>query len=424
VSLASLPSTAPRHRTAPWERQLALGGVVPPYVVFLLLAVLVGGVGVLRFLAAPGVPTRGAALAGLATALLNGVLVRDRLLARVIHRLLTKVPPSWPLGLRAAICWVFHLGGLHAGWNLVATVWAVVLALAPADLPVDAAWQRFSTVAPLAVLLVLTSTAVPSWRRRHHDLFDGVHVAGPPVLVALLWIEASATSVARGTQVTLLVLTLFLLYPTLLVRRVAVSLQVPSRHVAIVSREDHRDAPGPSASKYSRSRFGGRHGFVNVPGPDRRGWRLVIARAGDWTRDLIDDPPSHLWVRSLPAPASGPATQMFSSVVLAVTGSGIGPALAYLHRPATSFRLVWVTRSPVETYGRELVDEVLRLAPDTVLVDTTVTGKPDVAALVTMVALESGAEAVVTVTNRSLSLRLDEAVRRAGLVPLSPTWDS
>ena len=403
-----------------WERRLALGGVATPYLVFLVLALVVGGADVLRFLAAPGAPTRSAAAAGLATALLNGVLVRDRLLAGVIHRLLTRVPPSWPFGLRAAVCWVFHLGGLHAGWNLVATVWAVVLAVSPAE----GAWQRFSAAAPLAVLLVLVSTAVPSWRRRHHDLFDVVHVVAPPVLVALLWISGSAPDAAWSAQAVLVLLTILLLYPTLLVRRVAVSVQVPSRHVAIVRRVDGRDAPGPSASKYSRRRFGGRHGFVNVPGPDRRGWRLVVARAGDWTSDLIDDPPSHLWLRSLPAPASGPATQMFSAVVIAVTGSGIGPALAYLHRPATAFRLVWVTRSPVETYGRELVEEVLRLAPDTVLVDTTATGKPDVAALVTSVAVEFGAEAVVTVTNRALSLRLDEAVRHVGLIPLSPTWDS
>ncbi|GMA89094.1 hypothetical protein GCM10025868_43440 [Angustibacter aerolatus] len=87
------------------------------------------------------------------------------------------------------------------------------------------------------------------------------------------------------------------------------------------------------------------------------------------------------------------------------------------------FRLVWVTRSPAETYGVALLAEVRRLAPDAVVVDTAVEGKPDVGALVVRVAHALGAEAVTTVTNRSLSLRLDRHVRRAGLVVLSPTWD-
>jgi hypothetical protein len=58
-----------------------------------------------------------------------------------------------------------------------------------------------------------------------------------------------------------------------------------------------------SAVGISCSALGEWHSFATVTTPGRPGYRLLISRAGDWTGQLIDDPPSHLWVRGIPTAA-------------------------------------------------------------------------------------------------------------------------
>ena len=57
---------------------------------------------------------------------------------------------------------------------------------------------------------------------------------------------------------------------------------------------------------------------------------MVVSRAGDWTGAFIDDPPTHVWVRGLPAVGVANVNRLFTQVVFVVTGSGIGPALGHL----------------------------------------------------------------------------------------------
>nr|WP_284290624.1 hypothetical protein [Angustibacter aerolatus] len=127
--LARRPSAA-RHAVPGWGRRLVLGDVVRPYTAFVLVGMVAGGAQVVGGLLAPQSLDRGTVVAGLATALLNVVVVRDRLLARAIYWLLARVPPTWPFWARALACWLFSSGGLHAGWSVAATAWAVALPFA------------------------------------------------------------------------------------------------------------------------------------------------------------------------------------------------------------------------------------------------------------------------------------------------------
>ena len=38
------------------------------------------------------------------------------------------------------------------------------------------------------------------------------------------------------------------------------------------------------------------HGFATVTEPGKKGFSLVVSRAGDWTAKQIDNPPSTLWI--------------------------------------------------------------------------------------------------------------------------------
>ena len=102
---------------------------------------------------------------------------------------------------------------------------------------------------------------------------------------------------------------------------------------------------------------------------------MTVSRAGDWTAELIDNPPGHVWVRGIPTVGVINVKKLFSKVVIVATGSGIGPALGHLLAAETPSQLVWATRDPTETYGAALVDEILTAQPDAIIWDTDELGQ-------------------------------------------------
>jgi ferredoxin-NADP reductase len=74
---------------------------------------------------------------------------------------------------------------------------------------------------------------------------------------------------------------------------------------------------------------------------------------------------------------------MFSPLVIAATGSGIAPCMAFLNtHPNWPVRIVWSARFPEVTYGTEVMETVLKADPNAIIIDTKETGRPDMAALI------------------------------------------
>ncbi|KAG9697794.1 hypothetical protein KCV03_g9335, partial [Aureobasidium melanogenum] len=42
------------------------------------------------------------------------------------------------------------------------------------------------------------------------------------------------------------------------------------------------------------------HAFATVPAKDGKSYSMYISAAGDWTRNLIDDPPKNIWMKGRP----------------------------------------------------------------------------------------------------------------------------
>jgi hypothetical protein len=213
--------------------------------------------------------------------------------------------------------------------------------------------------------------------------------------------------------------------PWLRLRRVPVTVERPSSHAAIV-RIDYGVTPTvTSAVGISRSPLNEWHSFATVTTPGRPGYRLLISRAGDWTGQFIDDPPSHVWVRGVPTAAPlAKIAALYKRVVYVVTGSGIGPCLGQILAPAVPSRLVWSTRSPRATYGDDLVDEVEAAQPDATIWDTTRLGKPDVVRLAYETCREFDAEAVIVVSNKATTRRVVHGLERQSIPAFAPIWDS
>jgi ferredoxin-NADP reductase len=151
---------------------------------------------------------------------------------------------------------------------------------------------------------------------------------------------------------------------------------------------------------------------------------MLVSRAGDWTGALVDEPPTHVWVRGIPAVGVANVRKLFTKVVLVATGSGIGPVLGHLLDSSVPTRLVWVTKNPRLTYGDAFVDEIEAAQPDALIWDTGERGKPDVLALTYAAYVESGAEAVVCVSNRAVTSQVVHGLERRGIPAFGPIWDS
>jgi hypothetical protein len=388
----------------------------------------------------------GTALSALAAlALVNfaaAVLIRQQHVLNALFGLAGRGSSSWPLWLRWSVSKVNHIGGVHVGGALAGTAWlcafAVVAVVARVREPASVSGTTLVLTGGLvAVVVLVVVCAAPAVRTRAHDVFERSHRFGGWTAVALFWAlnvhlalvgrEGSTLgALASSWQVwVLVVLTASIAAPWARLRRVPVTVERHSSHAATV-RLDYGVTPAiASAVGISRKPLGQWHSFATVRTPGRPGYRLLVSRAGDWTGELIDDPPSHLWVRGVPTAAPMASVEvLYERVLYVVTGSGIGPCLGQILSARVPARLVWSARSPRSTYGDALVDEVQAAQPDAVIWDTTQRGKPDLVQLAAETCRDFGAEAVFVVSNKAATWRLVHGLERQGIPAFGPIWDS
>ncbi|MET0911620.1 MAG: hypothetical protein ABWZ99_19295 [Ilumatobacteraceae bacterium] len=375
--------------------------------------------------------------------LLLAVLPRQQWAINVLGWLATRPSHRWPLRMRWALGKYYHLGGVHVGAALAGTGWYLffVGSLLITGLRGSGDVSRANLVVSTCVVLLFISmivTAMPGRRSANHDRFEKTHRFCAWGSLALVWVntmlfaldrrgdETIVAALAGTPAVWLLLLsTALAAWPWMLLRRVPITVERPSSHVAIV-RLDHGVVPAIGTTRpISRHPLVGWHQFANVPAAaGESGYRMVVSRAGDWTGEFINDPPAHVWVRGLPSVGVANVKRLFHHVVFVVTGSGIGPALGHLLSSETPSKLVWITRSPRATYGDDLVDAIERAHPDAIIWNSDEHGKPDVLRLAYGAYVDSGAEAVICISNKLITWQVVEGLEQRGIPAFGPIWDS
>ncbi len=106
------------------------------------------------------------------------------------------------------------------------------------------------------------------------------------------------------------------------------------------------------------------HAFANVPVPGTDEFSLVVSQAGDWTKELIQNPPKEIWFRGTPVAGVLRVNIMFRRVVFVATGSGIGPIAPCLFEKRQPSRLLWTGANILKTFGDDLVNAVKEAEPD------------------------------------------------------------
>ncbi|MCT4607749.1 MAG: hypothetical protein N4A70_00925 [Pelagimonas sp.] len=365
-----------------------------------------------------------------------GILIRQQRVVNALFWLATRIPTSWPLWMRWGAGKVFHFGGLHSGGTVAGTIWFGFLLVAmvmnrvngstvPSDLTIGA-----STAMVLLMTLMVISALGPI-RAKFHNTFEGIHRFVGWTVLALFWVQTVSITRDMGHNLTespafwmLCLITLSIASPWLTMKRVNVEITKPSNHV-VIAKFDYGDTPfAGSSNSISHTPFGQYHAFANIPTPGESGYRLAISRAGDWTGDFINNPPEHVWVKGITTSGVARIEELFTKVVYVGTGSGIGPILPHLLKGKVPNRLIWSTRSPRATYGDAIVDEIESHTESPVIWDTDAQGKPDLSTLALQAVRESGAEAVIVISNQKLTRKVVHDMESLGIPAYGAIWDS
>ncbi|OAK94025.1 hypothetical protein IQ06DRAFT_353818 [Phaeosphaeriaceae sp. SRC1lsM3a] len=378
-------------------------------------------------------PSSGQLLTATATNLLVSVLVRQEDLLNVSFGLIAKIPSTLPLSIRKVIADFHHYGGVHIGCAVSSLLWYCLfivvntrdcIRISKAGSMTKWHWIDIATCYIfLLSLLVICLIAIPRLRERLHNSFERSHRFGGWFALALLWtntgirtqLDSPSKPLYTSPSLWLLAATTFLIIlPWLRMYR------VPIRATPISSRDikltfPFANMPYTSTARFSLSPLLEWHAFATVPSRDGFSADIIISAAGDWTKDVIAHPPTHMYIRTPPTANFLTFTPLFNSVLLVATGAGIGPMLSLFSSPAIArmkeegktVRVMWCAYEPYAPHWADVLAVIQSVDPLPKIFDSK-QGRPDVAFEARYLAHVEELEAVMIVSNKKVT---DEVVR-------------
>lgn len=158
-----------------------------------------------------------------------------------------------------------------------------------------------------------------------------------------------------------------------------------------------------------------RHAFVTIPEPTKGEFSLIIPRAGDWAANTIDNPPTKLWVRGLPAYGVLGIAPMLRRVILVATGSSIDPCVNASLKGVFPYSCSGPHLTPGRLLATNFSTRFFHYAPDTILYDTRKHGEPDLVKLALKMANGFYTEAVGVIFNQQLTEKLMYGLTSRGI---------
>lgn len=384
------------------------------------------------------------ALANLVFAnLFVAIVLRQPFVINLLFGIVCLAPVWLHVNTRWALAKIYHFGGLHSSCAVAGATWfAIFTGRATYEVATGRPGVSIATTVMsfliLALLIGIVILALPSLRQKYHNSFETTHRLGGWSVLLLVWVHVFlfTNDIKRDGQNygvalvqnpgfwLMIIITGSIISPWLRLRRVPVEVVKPSNHAVIV-RFNHGVTPFVgSSTQVSLNPLREWHSFANIPTPGESGFRLIISRAGDWTGAFINNPPSSVWVKSIPTAGVARIETLFTRVLYVATGSGIGPVLPHLLAKRVPCRLIWTTRTPRETYGDALVDEIEAAEPSALIHDTVLHGKPDMVALSLDAVRDFRAEAVICISNQKLTRKVVYGMESRGIPAFGAIWDS
>ncbi|KAF2280966.1 acetyl-CoA synthetase-like protein [Westerdykella ornata] len=386
-------------------------------------------------------------MADIATAtaanLTMAVLMRSELVINLLFTIFCSVPTSWPLAIRRHCARIFHIGGIHSGCAIAATMWFFIFTIGgsmemtkPPEIRCIDVPSLILTYIIMIIFIAMVSMSHPTMRAQHHDAWELIHRFGGWTALLLLWIQAFLTTKTFQYDLPptiayrysppvwlLAVVTMVILFPWVLLRKVPVRSEVLSSH-AIRLHFDYTTPVVGTSVRIAERPLMDWHGFATITNPSGKGFSLVVSSAGDFTKRTIERAPTSIWVRGIPACGVLRIATLFKSIVLVATGSGIGPCLAVILAKKTPCRILWTAPNPEQTFGKEIIDAVLDTDPKAIIHNTRTQGKPDMALEAWKMWKESRAEAVCVISNKKVTTSLVYRLESRGIPAYGAIFDS
>ena len=380
------------------------------------------------------------------------LLFRQENFVNLVYEIAILCPHSAPVWIRSKLAKVFHYGGAHSGAGVAAVVWYIMYTAVTTKDYIDhrdstpALANLITSYVLVTMFCLILAGAHPTFRRMHHDYFEAVHRYSGWVALATFWTHTifaaneyrvleSNPPVSLGRYListpnfwTLCVSTSTSILSWGRLRRVDVHSEVLSDHATRLHFK-YRNMPPFYGLKVSSRPLLEWHAFATIPDDNpvtgkSEGFSLVVSNAGDWTNDMIKNPPTKLWVRGYPLHGLLYTSRLFKKIVVVATGSGIGPCLSLFYADVTPRRIFWSTANPEVTYGEGILNTVLKADPDAVIWNTRSQGRPDMVKITYQLVQEAQAEAVFIISNPKLTRKVVLGMESRGIPAYGAIFDS
>ncbi|XP_054789755.1 adenylate-forming reductase 06235-like [Prosopis cineraria] len=295
--------------------------------------------------------------------------------------------PSVPLKIKTSITsFLQSLGGMHSGCGVSSIAWLVYSLV----LTIKNKKLTSPEIIGLAFgILTLISLSSLVW------------------FFIFLFISYDPSSKTYNATISMLIkrqefwftvaITILIITPWLTVRKVQVKVSAASSHASVI-KFDGGVKPG-LLGRISPSPLSEWHAFGIISDGEKE--HIMLAGAvGDYTKSLICNPPSHLWVR----------TMHFVGL----------PYLINLYQRVFWWPLVQVCvcsfccNHALQTYSKEKM----------IVHDTAISGRPNVGEMSVDAAIRWDAEVVIVTSNPEGSRDVVRACKKAGIPAFGPIWDS
>ncbi|KAK0187839.1 hypothetical protein F5146DRAFT_1060955 [Armillaria mellea] len=354
----------------------------------------------------------------------TAILMRQEHVINALFAVACSVPQSWPFFIRKTAARVYHNGGVHSGAAVSGTVWLILLAVQATRELVQGKGTSVATVAltyiVLAFLVGIVVFAYPTFRIKRHDAFERMHRFMGWTATALVWSQVVVlTNDYKGDKSLghalvhsapfwlMMVLSWSLILPWTKLQK------VPVRSVVL---SNHAVRPHPVPGSFQR--------FATIAAPGVTGYSIIISQAGDWTTEMITNPPKEIWVRGIPTCGALRIVPLFRRVLFVATGSGIAPFTPHILSGKIEHKLFWMAPNTRATFGDPLVDDILAASPGAVVYDTRKHGKPDIVKITNRMVDEYKPECVCVISNQKLTEKVIYGLRSRGILAFGAIFDS
>ncbi|KAL9081068.1 MAG: hypothetical protein Q9159_007434 [Coniocarpon cinnabarinum] len=372
------------------------------------------------------------------------ILMRQEYVVNLLFSSACAVPLGAPLWLRRGFAKIYTYGGVHSGCAVSATAWYAISTgfifwhlQHGTHVEASVAGVAFTI---LVLLLAMVISSYPTLRARYHNSFEALHRFAGWTIIALFWAETMLSAVAnsRVTGLSLgqtlvhnppfwciIIITCSIVLPWLRLRQLTVRPEPLSDHAVRLHIEGERATVG-QGFRLSDQPLLENHAFAAIADPEQGdSFSVLVSNAGDWTKKIIQTPPDRLWTRGKLQYGAIRVATLFQPVLVVATGSGIAPCLSLFNgAPETRCRVLWSAPRPLATFGQGVIDTVRAKDAEAIIIDTKVSGRPDLVKEAYWTYKAVGAEAVVVISNAAVTRKVIYGLESRGVPAFAPIFDS